>query len=232
MATTQARRNARWGRLVLAALAGVLPGGLALAWEDAQAYAAYPAGGMPTVEVLAGSGPAGRGYGLRLSLGVEPAEGWRLELGGGGWTEVGPLDQGNGPTVIGPVFEVDRAMVDVTLAWRLWRFEPWIAVGYARVYVEDGASDEQGVGCSWLGCLGSSGAPVTMSGSASGPALAVGVRVALTSHLLLGVTVRQVYVRQVTLAWEDPERLDPPPPPARVGGAWMGLTVAWRFGGG
>ena len=73
---------------------------------------------------------------------------------------------------------------------------------------------------------------VASASSASGPALAVGVRVALTSHLLLGVTVRQVYVRQVTLAWEDPERLDPPPPPARGGGAWMGLTVAWRFGGG
>ncbi|MCM2334736.1 MAG: hypothetical protein NDI82_12415, partial [Anaeromyxobacteraceae bacterium] len=172
MATKHAGRSARWGRLALAALAAALHGGPALAGEDAPGLAPYRAGGMPTVEVLAGEGPAGRGYGLRLSLGVESAEGWRLELGGGGWTEFGPLDQGNGPTVIGPVFEVDRALVDVTLARRIGRFEPWVAVGYARVYVEDGANDEQGVGCSWLGCLGSMGAPVTMSGSASGPALA------------------------------------------------------------
>ena len=69
--------------------------------------------------------------------------------------------------------------------------------------------------------------------TATGPVLAAGVRLALTDHLLLGVTARRLFVGALQLTAAPGEIPDTQVLPiVPVDGIWFGVTLGWRFGGG
>lgn len=178
--------------------------------------------GVFSLELLLGTGGTGGGGGLRVSLGFENGEGWRLELAGGGWAENGS------PGGTGGELQVGRVFGEVAVGRRFGRVEPWVALGVAALSADGTMTRGDSIcipGTPFCGDYQSVTADGT--GEATGAALAAGVRFALTDHLLLGVVMRKMLVGQVALPGYRGGLGE-----VDAGAPWFGANLAYRFGGG